>query len=382
MLIGAQRNREHNYVSNIHHDYSAPSMRFSHIPTNLYKYIMKFRSITLVLVVSLSIQSIPQIECSNIFPITHSHWTENPISTWRYFSHTNNGNIKPYIKNWPISTSILQYAESRDQIQEDRTDSGFLKTSFTNHMKKVKKPRKKQEPTAAVVVNKSCPTVDCMKRFNDCVSCLTGISLKRCRQFTTLTYAALQSSDNKFGTAANNLKREQKALAKLFRKAKPSNNSTYCAGFIETYTGGVDLKIKNSAQVNSVGIGLILQDELLARFNINTEIDSSVIYDDKTVQRTSAAYASSQDGDDQNNWKLERRLGGSLRLPVQAKVVLFANGALRIWKIRQILRTLPKRKNWSSVFSSNPAKFRIKVQNGKTFLVFINFAKNFRPEYR
>lgn len=76
-----------------------------------------------------------------------------------------------------------------------------------------------------------------------------------------------------------------------------------------------------------------------------------------------------------------RKLYGQLRLPTASKHVIKADGSLRVWKIRQILRTLPKRQNWANVFNNYPGSFKVVVRDGKTFLVFVNFSKNFRQEH-
>lgn len=232
------------------------------------------------------------------------------------------------------------------------------------------------------------------------MTCLSGVPLSRCQRFTRLTFGILRqpSSD------VVQRQRERIALSKLLIRAKPGNDSTYCQGFVSTYANParkLSLNIGTKASVNTVGLGVILRDLLNNRFGQKTvvNITSYVVYTTlQTTTTTTVSVDENKDGEkvktkttettavvvDRDEKKVAvagRKLYGQLRLPTASKHVIKADGSLRVWKIRQILRTLPKRQNWANVFNNYPGSFKVIVRDGKTFLVFVNFSKTFREEH-
>lgn len=269
-----------------------------------------------------------------------------------------------------------------------------------------KKPRSasssssKRDKAANIRFDKQCPTSECQARLTDCMVCLGGVPLSRCQRFTRLTFGILRrpSSD------VQQRRRERIALSKLLIRAKPVNDSTYCQGFVSTYANPsrkLSLDIGTKAAVNTVGLGVILRQALNNRFGSSTvrNITSFVVYTTVTTTTTTTTTVDENekgekvkkqvvetttttvDTDETKVAVTGRKLYGQLRLPTASKHVIKADGSLRVWKIRQILRTLPKRQNWANVFSNYPGSFKVVVKNGKTFLVFVNFSKTFKEEH-
>lgn len=235
----------------------------------------------------------------------------------------------------------------------------------------------------------NCPTQLCQYRFDDCIKCLPNQNVARCRSVAVLSYLiSKESSPN----AKNNLKGRRNALNNILKNSQLANNGTFCNGFLDLFfQSNSTLDIGDDASVNSIGLGVILEEEILERFNIAAVVTSDVIYETSTPlptptvsyspappTRTTQLQSTTNDLYINEAW---HTLSGALRLPVAARQVVRSDGSLRVANIREILNSLTNRQDWANTFSNDPSSFKIQVIDGKTYLVFVDF-KKYENEFR